>query len=195
MNFDFSEEQKLLQKTVRDYLAEHSPLQANRDVLENDATTHDAELWKGAAEMGWLGAAVPEEYGGAGFGHLELALIAEEVGRALAPIPFASSVYLASEALMEAGSDEQKKRWLPRLASGETIGTVAIAEPGDALPTSEGCAAMSESAPQLLFANAAVASAMMAAFYAFRQGALRYEEVYFDIATGRSVPVQRALLA
>jgi len=127
MNFDFSEEQKLLQKTARDYLESNAPLSVCRAVLESKET-HSAELWKGAAEMGWLGAAVPEEYGGAGFGHLELALIAEEVGRALAPIPLASSVYLATEALLEAGSDEQKKRWLPRLATGETIGCFALAE-------------------------------------------------------------------
>ncbi|MFP8877549.1 MAG: acyl-CoA dehydrogenase family protein, partial [Myxococcota bacterium] len=78
MNFDFSEEQKLLQETAREYLAEHSPLSACRAVLESGGS-HDAELWKGAAEMGWLGAAVPEIYGGAGFGRLELSLLAMEV--------------------------------------------------------------------------------------------------------------------
>jgi acyl-CoA dehydrogenase len=127
MNFDFSEDQKLLQQTARDYLEEHAPLALCREVLETD-TPYAKALWKGAAEMGWLGAAIPEEYGGAGFGHLELAVIAEEVGRALAPIPFGSSVYLASEALLCAGSDEQKQRWLPKLASGEAIGTLALVE-------------------------------------------------------------------
>ena len=127
MNFDFSEEQKLLQKTTRDYLADNAPLSVCRAVLEGKET-HSASLWKGAAEMGWLGAAVPEQYGGAGFGHLELALIAEEVGRALAPIPFASTAYLATEALSLAGSDEQKQKYLPRLVSGEAIGCFAQAE-------------------------------------------------------------------
>jgi acyl-CoA dehydrogenase len=98
-----------------------------RAVLESKET-HSGELWKGAAEMGWLGAAVPESYGGAGFGHLELALISEEVGRSLAPIPFASSVYLATEALLLAGSEEQRKEQLPRLVSGETIGCFALGE-------------------------------------------------------------------
>jgi alkylation response protein AidB-like acyl-CoA dehydrogenase len=136
MNFDFSEDQKLVQKTARDYLAEHSKLSVCRRVLEGKEP-FDAALWKGAAEMGWLGAAVPEEYGGAGLGHLELVLIAEEVGRALAPIPFSSSVYLATEALLLAGSEEQKKKYLPRLAAGERIGTLAIAEgPGDPDPES-----------------------------------------------------------
>jgi alkylation response protein AidB-like acyl-CoA dehydrogenase len=127
MNFDFSEEQKLLQKTARDYLEDNAPLSVCRAVLESKET-HSEELWKGAAEMGWLGAAVPEEYGGAGFGHLELALIAGEVGRALAPIPFASSVYLATEALLVAGTAAQKKEHLTRLVAGETIGCLAIAE-------------------------------------------------------------------
>ncbi len=136
MNFDFSEDQKLVQKTARDYLVEHSPLETCRRVLEGK-DLYDAALWKGVGEMGWLGAAVPEEYGGAGLGYLELVLIAEEVGRSLAPIPFSSSVYLATEALLLAGSAEQKKKLLPRLASGELIGTLAIAEgAGDLDPSS-----------------------------------------------------------
>lgn len=127
MNFDFSEEQKLLQQTAKDYLAEHAPLSVCREILESDAP-YSTALWKGAAELGWLGAVIPEEYGGAGFGHLELAVIAEEVGRALAPIPFSSSVYLATEAILLAGSDEQKQTYLPKLASGEAIGTFATVE-------------------------------------------------------------------
>jgi alkylation response protein AidB-like acyl-CoA dehydrogenase len=127
MNFDFSEEQKLLQKTARDFLAERSPLQANRDVLES-GKDWNPELWKATAEMGWQGAAIPETYGGAGFGHLELALIATEIGRSLAPIPFGPSVYLATEAVLLAGSDAQKKKWLTALASGAAVGTLALAE-------------------------------------------------------------------
>src|SRR5262245_4495652 len=127
MNFDFSEDQKLLQKTARDYLAEHCGLDVCRNVLESHGTHSDA-LWKGVAEMGWLGAAVPEEYGGAGFSRLELALIALELGRALAPIPFGPSVHLVTEALLEFGSDEQKRKFLPRLVSGELIGTFAHSE-------------------------------------------------------------------
>ena len=136
MNFDFSEDQKLLQKTARDFLAEHSPLSVNRDVLESD-TDWSPGLWKGTAEMGWQGAAIPEEYGGAGFGHLELALIATEIGRALAPIPFGPSVYLATEAILLAGTDTQRKKWLTALASGQAVGTLALAEgPGFPSPGS-----------------------------------------------------------
>src|SRR5262245_283983 len=127
MNLEFSEDQKFVQKTARDYLTEHAPLSACRAVLESNQA-YDATLWKGVAEMGWLGTAIPEVYGGAGLGHLELVLIAQEIGRTLAPIPFSSSVYLASEALLEAGSEAQKQKYLPKLASGQWIGTLALAE-------------------------------------------------------------------
>jgi acyl-CoA dehydrogenase len=127
MNFDFSEEQKLLQQTARDFLEENSPLSVCREILESDQP-YATGLWKGMAQMGWQGAAISEEYGGAGFGYLELAMIAGEVGRALAPVPFSSSVYLATEALIRFGTDAQKNQYLPKLASGEAIGCFASAE-------------------------------------------------------------------
>jgi len=127
MNFDFSDDQKLLRKTAREYLTEHAPLTLCRAVLESDAAYSDT-LWKGVAQLGWLGTAIPEQYGGAGFGRLELAAIAEELGHALAPIPFSSSVYLASEALQLAGSAAQKEEYLPKLAAGEWVGSFAHAE-------------------------------------------------------------------
>ena len=88
----------------------------------------DRGLWDKVAALGWTGAAIPEEYGGAGLGHLGLCVLAEQLGSALAPIPFSSSVYLASEALLAGGSAAQKRAWLPRLASGVAIGTLALAE-------------------------------------------------------------------
>ena len=127
MNFEFSEDQKQLRDQARRYLAEHSPPKAVRAVLEGKAP-YDKALWKGLAEMGFLGVAIPEEFGGAGAGHLELCVIAEEIGRALAPAPFSSTIYLAAEALMLAGSDAQKAKWLPKIASGEAIGTLALFE-------------------------------------------------------------------
>lgn len=126
MNFDFSEEQKLLRTTARDYLEDRAPLGLARSVLESDATM-SRELWAGAAEMGWLGAVIPERWGGAGFGHGELVLIAEELGRALAPIPFVTSTTVA-EAILVAGSEAQKERYLPGFANGDRIGTLALAE-------------------------------------------------------------------
>ena len=128
MNLEFSEDQKFVQQSARDFLAKNAGLDVCRKVLETPVASSDPALWKGVAEMGWLGAAIPEEHGGAGLGYLELVLIAEEIGRALAPIPFSGSVYLATEAILLSGSEEQKKRWLPRLASGEVIGTFACAE-------------------------------------------------------------------
>ena len=127
MNLEFSDDQKFVQKTARDYLTENAPLSLCRAVLEG-SKPYDPALWKGVAEMGWLGTAVPETYGGAGLSHLELVLIAQELGRALAPIPFSSSVYLATEAILQAGSEAQKQKYLPKLAAGETIGTLALAE-------------------------------------------------------------------
>ena len=127
MNFDFSEEQKLLQHTAREYLAEHSSLGLMRDVLEGD-TGYSKDLWKGVAELGWLGVAIPEEYAGAGYGYLELAMIAGEIGRALTPIPFGSTVYLAAEAIAREGTAEQKTQCLTGIAGGDLIGTMAISE-------------------------------------------------------------------
>jgi alkylation response protein AidB-like acyl-CoA dehydrogenase len=127
VNFDFSEDQKLLRQTARSFLEDHSSLNVCRAVLESDQP-YSRELWKSAAELGWLGASIPEEHGGAGMGYLELAVLAEEMGRALAPIPFSTSVYLVTEALILAGSPEQKQKYLPRLAAGEAVGSLALAE-------------------------------------------------------------------
>jgi alkylation response protein AidB-like acyl-CoA dehydrogenase len=127
VNFDFSADQESLRQTARSFLEEHASLRVCRAVLESDQP-YARELWKSAAALGWLGASVPEEYGGAGMGYLELAVLAEEMGRALAPIPFSTSVYLATEALILAGSPEQQRKYLPRLAAGEAVGSLALAE-------------------------------------------------------------------
>src|SRR4051795_10222604 len=127
MNFDFSDDQKQLRDQARKFLAEKCSPKAVRVVLDGKAP-YDKELWKGLAEMGFLGVAIPEEFGGAGAGHLELCVIAEEMGRALAPVPFSSTVYLAAEAILLAGDDAQKQKWLPLIASGDAIGTLALFE-------------------------------------------------------------------
>ena len=127
MNFDFSDEQRQLRDQARRFLTEHSTSKRIRQVLDGVAP-YDRAMWQEIAAMGWLGAAVPEEYGGAGLGHVGLCVLAEELGRALAPVPFASSVYLATEALLLAGSEAQKAELLPKLAAGELIGTLAWAE-------------------------------------------------------------------
>jgi len=132
MNFDFSDDLKELREQARKFLRERCPSTAVRRVLEGPEP-YDKALWKEIAAMGWTGAAIPEDYGGAGLGHLGLCVLAEELGSVLAPVPFSSSVYLATEAIMAGGSETQKKSWLPKLASGEAIGTLALAEgPGKA---------------------------------------------------------------
>jgi len=128
MDFDFSDDQKFLKTEARKFLDARSPVSVVRGVLNDDAKSYDADLWKAIAEQGWLGAAIPEELGGVGMGHLELCVIAEELGRSLAPTPFSSTVYFVAEALMLAGSDAQKAQWLPRIAAGEVIGCFATVE-------------------------------------------------------------------
>ena len=117
----------MLRDQAAKFLAARCPTSAVRKVLEGEATW-DKALWDGIVELGWTGVAIPEEYGGLGLGHLELCVIAEELGRVVAPVPFSSSVYLATEAIMLAGSEAQKQAWLPKLAAGEAIGTFAMAE-------------------------------------------------------------------
>lgn len=134
MNFDFSDDQKMLRDQANRFLRDHSSLKQVRAVLEDDAVPYDEALWKGIVELGWTGTAIPEEYGGAGLSHEDLCVIAEELGRALAPTPFSSTVYLASEAILLAGSQTQKQSRLPGLALGETIGCFAMAE-GAGVPT------------------------------------------------------------
>ena len=136
MNLDFSDEQKQLREQVRRFLSEQCPPTAVRAILEG-SDRYDKALYSGLAELGVLGAAIPEEYGGVGLGHLELCVVAEELGRVMAPVPVSSSIYLSAEFLLLAGSESQKSKWLPKLASGEAIGTFALVEgPGRARPES-----------------------------------------------------------
>jgi len=134
MNFDFPDELKQLREAARRFLTERCPTSVPRRILEGPEP-YDRELWQSMAEMGWIGAAIPEEFGGAGLGHLAVCVLAEELGHAVAPVPFASSVYLATEAIQRYGSDAQKRHYLPKFAAGELIGTLALAErPGPVDP-------------------------------------------------------------
>jgi acyl-CoA dehydrogenase len=136
VNFDFSDEQKLLRGQARKFLAEKCTAKTVRNVLEG-TQGYDPALWHGMSEMGWLGAAIPEAYGGLGLGYLELCVVAEELGRVLAPVPFSSTVYQFAEAIMAVGSEEQKQRLLPKIARGELIGAFARCEgPGAVTPKS-----------------------------------------------------------
>ena len=127
MNFEFSEEQNLLREQARGFLQDNCSMKVVRAALEGEQS-FNADLWKKVAEMGWTSTVIPEQYDGLGLSYLELSVIADELGRAVAPLPFSSSVYLATEAILACGSQTQKETWLPKLASGEIIGTFALAE-------------------------------------------------------------------
>ena len=127
MNLDFSDDQKFLKEEARKFLEKENVLSRNRSVLESDSKT-DQELWKKIVDLGWTGIRIPEEYDGLGLGHLELCVIAEELGRFLAPVPFSSSVYLFTEAIINFANDEIKQNILPKLVSGEVVGTLAVTE-------------------------------------------------------------------
>ena len=99
MNFDFSDAQKLLKNQARDFLKGSCPTTVPRRILDGDEP-YAEEVWKGLVDLEFTGISIPEEYGGIGFGYLELCCVAEELGRAVAPVPFSSSIYLATEALL-----------------------------------------------------------------------------------------------
>ena len=128
MNFDFSDDQKLLRDQARKFLQDKCDRSVVRSILEDNKQKYSKELWKDICEMGWTGTVIPEEYGGLGLGMLELCVIAEELGRSLAPIPFSSSIYLFAEFVKSYGSEDQKKKYLPRIASGDIVGTFALSE-------------------------------------------------------------------
>lgn len=127
MDLELSDEQNQLKDQVQRLMTEHVTADLLRRVITDD-TGFDPQLWARVAEMGLLGAAIPEVYGGVGLRERDLCVIAEEMGRAVAPIPFFSSICLAAEAIKLAGSEAQKQTWLPKLASGEAIGTFAWTE-------------------------------------------------------------------
>ncbi|HVC13600.1 MAG TPA: acyl-CoA dehydrogenase family protein [Acidimicrobiales bacterium] len=128
MNFAFSEEQEELRQAVRRFLADKSPQSEVRRLMAT-AEGYDPAVWRQMAEqLGLQSLAIPEEYGGAGFGFVELVVVLEEMGGALLCAPFFSSVVLAAGALLSSGDEKAKARWLPGIASGETIATVALTE-------------------------------------------------------------------
>jgi len=136
VDFDYSDDQKFLKDEARRFLAARCPPSVVRGVLDDPARSYDAGLWTVVAEQGWLGAAIPEAFGGLGLGRVELCAIAEELGRAVAPIPFASTVYVLAEAVMAHGTEAQKAAILPRIAAGELIGCLATSEaPGVITPS------------------------------------------------------------
>ncbi len=127
MNFGFSEEQEMLRESARKFLESECPTTSVRKAMEEDAG-HSDELWKKLAEMGWLGLLIPQKLGGMGGSFLDATVILEEMGKALFPGPFLSSVLFGAVAVAAGGSAAQKKELLPRVADGSLILTVACEE-------------------------------------------------------------------
>ena len=127
MDFSLSEEQEMLQKSARDFLSAECPKSLVREIEAGDLG-YSPELWKRMAALGWMGLALPEEYGGAGFSLLDMAVLFEEFGRAAMPGPMFSTT-VGALAVLEFGTEEQKKALLPKVATGELIMTMAMAEP------------------------------------------------------------------
>src|SRR5213594_3403388 len=127
MNFGFSEDQELLRDTARKFLDSECPTTFVRKMMA-DETAHATELWKKIAQLGWLGIIVPEEFGGSEGRFLDLVVILEEMGKSLLPGPFFATVLLGSTALLAGGSKEQQATVLPKVAAGELMLTLALAE-------------------------------------------------------------------
>jgi alkylation response protein AidB-like acyl-CoA dehydrogenase len=128
MNFAFSEEQEELRKTVRSFLEQKSPEAEVRRLMETEEG-YDPSVWKQMGEqLGLQGLAIPEEYGGSGYSWIELGIVLEEQGRRLQCAPYFSTVVLAANTLLLSGDDAAKKEYLPGIASGETIATLAFTE-------------------------------------------------------------------
>lgn len=128
MDLDFSEEQEMLREMVRGMCAEYAPLDVVRS-MEDDPKGYPEEFWKQLAELDLLGLTIPEQYGGSGQTALEGAVVYAELGRSLAPSPHFVSSVLSAGVLLRAGSDEQKRSWLPKIVSGDAILTPAWLEP------------------------------------------------------------------
>jgi alkylation response protein AidB-like acyl-CoA dehydrogenase len=128
MEFAFSEEQEMLRKAARDFLTERCPKTLVKE-MEASEQGYLPELWHEMAGLGWMGLAFPEEYGGEGMSFLDLAVLLEEIGRACLPAPFFSTVVLGGLTILDIGNEAQREEYLPKIASGATIFTLALTEP------------------------------------------------------------------
>ncbi len=136
MDFSLTEEQEMLRKSARDFLAIACPKSLVRE-MARDEKGYTPQLWQKMGEMGWMGLIIPEKYGGAGANFFDLVVLLEEMGRACLPGPFFSTVVLGGLTVLEAGNEEQKKEILPKLAEGKLRLTLALTEPS-AVYTADG---------------------------------------------------------
>lgn len=136
MDFGLNEEQKMLKQTARDFVTAECPSSLVKEMAEDDRG-YSPELWRKMAELGWMGLAFPEEYGGTGASFLNLAVLLEEMGRVCLPGPFFSTVVLGGMTILEMGTEKQKQQLLPMIAKGDLIVTLALAEPGTSYGSGE----------------------------------------------------------
>jgi alkylation response protein AidB-like acyl-CoA dehydrogenase len=129
VNFDFTDDQHAIKRTAKEFLADRFTLERVRELAES--RSYDDDAWREMCELGWAGIFIEERYGGQGLGVIELVILLEELGYALAPVPFLSNA-AAGLALQFAGMPEQRERWLPGIASGEARGTAGLISNGDA---------------------------------------------------------------
>jgi alkylation response protein AidB-like acyl-CoA dehydrogenase len=128
VNFAFNEEQEELRRSARGFLKESSSSHAVRRAMESERG-YDADVWKRiGSELGWTALTIPEAYGGLGLGTVELVALLEEMGAVLLCAPFFSTICLATNALLTAATEEQKRELLPAIAAGETTATLAYTE-------------------------------------------------------------------
>ncbi len=128
MDLGLSEEQEMLKTSARDFLQKECPKQLVRQLDESE-TGYSKELWQKMADLGWMGLAFPEKYGGSGGSFLDLVVLLEEMGYNIVPGPFFSTVVLAGLTILAAGTEEQKEEFLPKIASGDLLLTLALTEP------------------------------------------------------------------
>ena len=130
MNLDFSEEQRILKKSAKDFFTRESPELLIREMRKQE-TGHSPELWRKMADLGWLGVIIPEEYGGTGGTFMDLAVILEAMGEACLTGPFFSTAGLGANAILLAGTEDQKKTLLPQISEGKQLVALALADPGN----------------------------------------------------------------
>lgn len=128
MDLGLNETQQMLKNSAREFLQAECPDTYVR-AMEEDQRGYTPDMWQKIAEQGWLGLIFPEEYGGVGLTYLDLSVLLEEMGRALLPGPFFSTIVMGGMAIMDAGTDEQKRRLLPQICDGQHIVTLALTEP------------------------------------------------------------------
>jgi alkylation response protein AidB-like acyl-CoA dehydrogenase len=128
MNLYFTEEQEILRKSAKDFLASKFPKKVIKEQEESESG-YSPEIWKEMSNLGWMGLFIPEQYGGVGMAFLDQAMLMEEMGRVCMPGPYFSTMFLGAYPILDFGTEAQKSKYLPEIANGKAIVTLALTEP------------------------------------------------------------------